>query len=1261
MQRIGFFSVLFLFAISSLYAHKHSLEVSKQIIWGEYTINEILPFEDDGHWEDGGVPVYRFRVPLPNETDPSSINVQIQDLQLLPGDSGFSHLAEYRNALPELRSMVVSIRMNTYLEIEIIPFHLADNEISLVSGFTALIEFQTSSVEALQSVDLKASTSLFKSNSVLSSGFWQKISVSETGIYRIPYSTLTSWGFSNPQNVAVYGYGGQMVPRINANARPDDLPEVGILHHNNAIYFYAHGPVSWRWDYNKQMFTQQLHYWSNFAFYFLTEKDSPPKSIPMMEVETRTPTHTITTFDERKYHELENHNILKSGRKWFGEKFEGTGVRSRTVSFDFHGRDVSAPVKMDINVVGRSPNMHSFRVSVNNSSALLNFSIPPVSIFSNDGPFAHEASGVVEFQDDQEKLDVKIEFNETHNRAEGYLDYITINARSALSMQGGQLHFRDKKSSGSDRVLRFRIQNGNSNHVVWDVTDIISPQKMQTQLAGGNLEFVADAEINREYVAFDPSGQFPVPNRVGQVPNQNLHALQQADYVIVVADEFETYAHQLAALHQQHNDLAPVVVPVSQVYNEFSWGHQDPTAIRSLMRMLFYRANGDQKIAPKYLLLFGNGSYDNRSKTAGLERGIVTYQSANSTHQTNTYVTDDYFGFLGQNEGSDDRFDRLDIGIGRFPVNNEVDAQVAVTKVRRYFEEQDPGEWRKLVTFLADDGDFNIHQRDADFLAERVLRNHAEFDVRKIYLDNYPHTSSSAGRRVPEAEDLVNRTISEGTILFNFVGHGGPGGLTEERVITTASINNWTNIRRLPLFVTATCEFGRFDDHSSVSAGERVFLNSSGGGIGLLTTTRVVFSSLNFQLNNSFFNYVFYRNNDGSKPAFGDIIRNTKNGAGSSVNKLNFTLLGDPALKLIYPEHSVNTIAINGRSIDAIADTIQALSKVHLEGRITDKQGNFMENFNGEVDVVVFDKPLEVKTLGNAGATPFEFKSFSSILFRGKATVETGSFDIEFVVPFDIRYNYGFGKISYYARSEQYGTAFGAYENIVVGGFNVDAPEDNDGPQVNMYLNHAGFRSGDVTNSRPMLYADIFDESGINTSGAGIGHDIVLIINGNRNEPIVLNSYFQAKPDTYQEGTIVYQLPELEPGKHEISLRVWDTYNNSTTEVLEFTVGRGKDLTIRDFKWYPNPASGNTTGYFSFGLDEPNSRLNVNLDVISSDGRTVGKYRVDVVAEGNYVSPVPVALGSLGIRRPGLYYIRFHISTSGGKESQIVEKILVKP
>lgn len=1101
----------------------------------------------------------------------------------------------------------------------------------------------------------------YSDNSVLASGLWTKVSVNKSGIHRIPYTTLRSWGYADPTRVAVFGQGGMMLPRINSESRIDDLPELAVWHYNDAIYFYAHGPATWQWDSEKGIFIHKLHNWESVAYYFISDIKTTPRSVTTTPAQNLQPDRVIETYTYRDFHESDNISLIKSGSKLYGENFSVSGTLERSFSFQIPNRDESGDAFLYASAVSRSQSLNSFYLTVNDAaSPTLTITLPATDLSRYDSYYAREGEGIASFNNGGSNLTIKVRFSDEARNAYGWLDFISINATARLQMNDDELQFRNPMPDVLNEVAEYRISGTNSSTVVWDVSDIVSPVQIALSHSQEYSSFIAKADTLREYVAFIPGASLPVPTFVSTVKNQNLHAIRQAHYVIVAPENFRSYAEELADIHRTLDNLTVEVISPEQLYNEFSWGHTDPTAIRSFMRMLYERSGKGNENAPRYLLLFGQGTYNPRSSEGSSRSLVVTYQSENSIHYTESYVTDDYFGFLDENEGADDRYDRLDIGIGRIPAENRAEAEIALNKIKKYIFEQDPGTWKKLVTFLADDGDYNVHMRDADLLAQKIEANNPEFDIRKIYLDNYRKTSTTTGERSPEVHDLAGRTVADGTLLFNFVGHGSVNGLAHEQVITKADIENWSNIKRLALFVTATCEFSRFDDPSGKSGGELLLLNPNGGAIALLSTTRLVYSGLNFQVNNSFFNHVFERDEDGSSPTLGSIIKNTKNNAGNSVNKLNFMLLGDPALRLIYPQNKVKTVAINHKAVTEDPDTLRALTLTHIKGEITDLRGEKIDSYNGHMDVVVYDKQREITTLGNGGATPFRYKNYSNVLFKGKATVVNGEFELSFMVPYDIRYNYAPGKISYYAYSEDHGEAFGAFKNVIIGGFNENASIDTKGPEIDLYLNHPGFKAGDMTGSAPIIYASIFDESGINTSASGIGHDITILLNGDSYNPIILNEYFVASPNDFRSGSITYQLPRLEPGRYTLSLKAWDNYNNSSMVETEFVVGSGNELTLRDFTMYPNPVTTGSTVNIRFNTDEANAALTILCEAISFNGRVTGSTKVQGLVNGNTLGPVSIDPYQLGIRAPGLYLLRFSIKSGNGKETQRIEKLLIK-
>ena len=818
--------------------------------------------------------------------------------------------------------------------------------------------------------------------------------------------------------------------------------------------------------------------------------------------------------------------------------------------------------------------------------------------------------------------------------------------------------------------MKYNVSDG-QGLTVWDVTNPLIPLSVETQTSGSELSFNYPADELKEFVAFDPAGSFSTPFFVEDVVNQDLHATPFVEYIIVCHPDYTEQAERLGQIHNGYNGMTYAVVTTDQIYNEFSSGKPDVTAIRSFVKMLYDRAEDDNSKRPHNLLLFGDGSYDTRPGMDDENNKVLCYQSDNSIHYTNSFVSDDYFGLLDEGEGDNIKSNKVDIGIGRFPVNTVEEAENAVDKTYSYYYEQSIDTWKSDLTFVADDGDNNIHMNDANSLTVKLEASHPEFNITKLYIDAFEEVTTASGSSVPDIEEKISDAMNNGTLVFNYTGHGGTAVLSDEHIIETSDIESWNNIENLPLFVTATCEFSRFDEKDNTSAGEMVFLNPLGGGIALYTTTRIVYSSLNKALNHSFYDFAFEMDSLGKPHTFGQIMRMTKNNLSASVNKLNFTLLGDPALRLIYPELGTNTLKLNDvevfdkvRESTGVAqiDSLKALSNVRITGEIVDLADTSRVDFNGEIFVSVFDKMSELTTRGNSGATPFTYETFDNIIFQGSVSVENGEFESEFVIPKDIRYNFGNGKITYYAfTDDKQGEAFGAFSDVIVGGVDEDASQDDVGPEISLWLNNKNFVDGDAVGIQPVLLAEISDESGINTTGNGIGHDITCVIDEDTSNPIVLNSDFEATIDSYKSGEIYRQLSELEEGNHTLTVKAWDTYNNSSSATINFMVSDGAAILANNVRVYPNPVVQNESSYISFEHDDPNARMDIQFLLFNTSGQLMNLQSTSIVSLTNTISPIEFKAETSGGTAfpPGIYFYKLIINSQTGRKGEVSGKIMV--
>jgi hypothetical protein len=710
------------------------------------------------------------------------------------------------------------------------------------------------------------------------------------------------------------------------------------------------------------------------------------------------------------------------------------------------------------------------------------------------------------------------------------------------------------------------------------------------------------------------------PTVVGKISNEDLHNTSPADLIVVTHPTLIAQAQRLAQLHEQQNGLRTRVVTTEQVYNEFGSGSPDPTALRDFVKMYYDKYGTNAANKPLYLLLFGDASFDYKDRLNNNTNLVPAYENNFSLDPLSTYTSDDFFGFLDDNEdiNSGAGINYLDIGIGRIPAKNIEEAKNFVDKIYAYLSPQSFGPWRNNLTFIADDEDGNLHLQDAEIVTSTVSSSAPVFNQQKIYLDAFQQESGSGGSHYPQANQAINNQIYNGTLIWNYSGHGGPRRLAEETILDQEIVSGWNNPDRLPLFITATCDFAPYDNPVINSIGENILLRPKTGGIALMTTTRLVFAFSNRIINNNYLQTALQPDVNGKYKAMGDAVKDAKNytyqTSGDITNNRKFTLLGDPALTLAYPTLRVRATKVNGISV-AQADTLSATETIVMEGEVTDVQNNLLTNFNGTIYPTVFDKPQTINTLANDPASQVTgFSTQNNILFKGKASVANGRFSFTFKVPKDINYQYGNGKLSLYAEN---GTkdANGFFTGFIIGGAGNNIGGDKEGPEIKPFLNDEKFVNGGISNQNPVLIVKLADSSGINTVGTGIGHDIVATLDNDNRIFFILNDFYQGDLNSYQQGVVRFQLPELEPGPHSIKIKAWDVLNNSNEVMLEFTVSKNEELELNHVLNYPNPFT--TSTHFWFEHNKPGQNLKVKLQIFTLTGRVIKSLIQTINTAGN--------------------------------------------
>lgn len=1174
--------------------------------------------------EFGMLPVFFKTIPLTAEND-SAVNVQIENLVYAPiSESELRHVKGLENIPPDvaIRYQTTFDKQRPFLEISLLPLrrNLSSGAIERLTSFSLSIDLVSSRApRRLKSAEV------YVPNSVLAAGIWYKFAVAADGIHQLSYEDLKKAGIDvasiNPRNLRIYGNGGGMLPEANAAKRIDDLKENTIVvfgeedgrfDPGDYLLFYGQGPDRWVSSKVDKLFHHQKNVYSDRMYYFLNYDQGPGKRVGTESSTTRPASLFIDRFDDYAFYEKDDLNMIKSGREWWDKQnFDITTARN--YAFSFPNIDNVAPVTIVADVAARSTvGSSSFSVSAQ-GSPLISISIPGTS-GSYESEYAVEKSGKATFVTSNPVIDVSLNYKKSSASSVGWLNYLEINVSRYLTMYGAQMLFRSAVSASPGAVSEFSVNGNGQNIQIWDVTDGGNILNIQASKSGNNYIYRVATDTLREFLAFDGSS-FPAPEFISQVENQNLHAMKAVDYLIVSHPAFLAEAERLANFHRQKSNFSVFITTPEKIYNEFSSGAQDVTAIRDFVRMLYNKAQPGGEL--RYVLLFGDASYDYKNRIQNNTNFIPTYESANSLSPINSFVSDDYFGLLDPNEGQGAN-GTLNLGVGRFPVSSAEQAKTAVDKVTHYGsnDETVKNDWRNVVTFVADDrnkDEGNLFIDYSEELANAIEKNHQNYNIDKIYSDAYTIVSTPGGARYPEVNEAINKRVEKGSLIMNYIGHGGEVGWAHERILEVPDIKAWRNFNNMPVFLTATCEFSRFDDPERVSAGEWVFLNEKGGGVALFTTSRLTYAGPNQTLLVNFFNSVF-KKTTGSYLRLGDLLMAAKVGMSSSPNVHAFVLLGDPAMQMAYPNLNVVTTTINASVATDVPDTLKALAEVTITGEVQDASGQKDVSFTGTVFPTVFDKSSEIWTKANQGSAPsVQFFLRKNPVYKGKVKVVDGDFSFSFIVPKDIAYKYGMGKISYYARSSQT-DATGYDEGIQVGGYNFHAPPDDQGPEIALYLNNRQFLPGGITNQNPTLLADVSDTSGVNTVGNGIGHDITAVLDGKTTTPIILNDYYVSDLNTFKSGAISYPLSSLSDGPHQITMKVWDVYNNSSDATLDFIVVSSAEFALQHLLNYPNPMRDQTT--FSWETNQVNQPVEVEIRIFTITGNLIKTIRETIYSQG---------------------------------------------
>lgn len=811
--------------------------------------------------------------------------------------------------------------------------------------------------------------------------------------------------------------------------------------------------------------------------------------------------------------------------------------------------------------------------------------------------------------------------------------------------------------------------NGNEAGNTYYINNLKNEENISIKaLSGGpiRLDYVSMAWDTPIAAPDITKGSFPIPEYVSNISNQNHHADKQADMVIIIptSGKLLEQAERLKKFHETHDSLSVNIVKADELYNEFSSGTPDANAYRKYLKMLYDRASTTAG-APKYLLLFGDGVWDNRmltadTKTYDKDDYLLCYESENSFNSITCYVDDGFYALLDDGEGGDpQRKDTPDISVGRFPVTSAAEAKIMVDKTINYVTNENAGAWQNTMMFMGDDGNQNLHMDDANNAADMMAEKYPNYLIKKVIWDAYKRETSTTGNTYPDVTKIIKQQQATGALIMDYAGHGSEIKISHESVLGLNDFATFNN-KALPLWITASCDIMPFDG-TTATIGEAAVLNENGGAVAFFGTTRTVYAQYNKVLNMAYLNYVLDYTG-GKANTIGDAQRLAKTemittGKDLTTNKLQYSLLGDPAISLIKPSQNIVIDSINGVS------TLSSTLPIFKGGSIARISGH-VENatsLTGIITATVRDSRELITCRLNdptEADSAFQYYDRTKVLYNGSDSVRAGKFAFSFAVPKDINYSDGTGLINLYAvNSDRSITANGHSDHFKVGGSDV-AANDSIGPAIYCYLNSPSFENGGNVNTTPYFVAQIKDENGINVTGSGIGHNLELIIDGKATMTYNLNDNFSYDFGTYKSGTTYYNIPELTEGRHKLQFRSWDILNNSSTAQLDFNVVNKLEPNLFGVSLSNNPATTTTT--FIVNHDRTGSDMDVQIEVFDMSGRILWKHSETAIPTSS-VYTVTWDLCTDGGNRlhTGVYLYRVKISSEGSSKVSKSHKLIV--
>lgn len=1118
-----------------------------------------------------------------------------------------------------------------------VPFFKENGQIKKVTSFE-IVSQQSFPTHAQTEGTLDPAT-----QSVLKSGDWYKIKVKKSGVFKLDKNFFRQNNIPtnfNPKTLKIYGNGGRMLNEnpgdfrygaLQENAIQFQGEEDGVFDDGDFVLFYAQGPHDWNRLENSTLnkITHRFNLYSDYAYYYITFGGASGKRVQELEINGN-PVQTFTQYDEYQFYEKDSITMNQVGRQWVGESF----MANNNQSFTLNG---NAPVAGEFfaryRMIGKNAEGISLTATVNGTPIQSgNFSAGSFAVRVGNSSIPATGSS----------FNFNLSINDSGNPAAFvFLDYLEVSYRAALNFNGSQMQFRQLENLNDGQVYGFAL---NGAQKVWNISDITNATQVIS--SGGVYKYWSThPDFLNEFIAFNESAAFTEVEYVEKVANQNIRALHDINYAIVVHPNFLGEASRLANFRILNDGIKVAVVTTEQIYNEFGSGSSDLSAIRDFFKHL--RDSGNPLT---HVLLFGGASFDFKDRIPDNTNFVPTYISYDSSDLLFSFASDDYFTMLDdtdiilQNNNTSQPVEysylgasQMDIAVGRLPANNLTEAKTMVDKILAYYEKlpgqgSSFGDWKTRFLLVVDDdkGAGPFHQTVENSSGQYISNNIEYATLRKGYLDAFPMQNTSAGPRYPQVNQIIGNAFNLGTALIVYFGHGGVRSWSQTRVITYEEINNFENFSglysRLPVVMTITCEFTVWDLPYLPSAGVYMYKAPQGGASAMITTSRPVFVSYGEQFNDGIVKEILKVEPNNQYQTLGQALTAAKvNFPGGSINHINVNLLGDPYMSVARPPREIRITKINGEDADTFDGVLRAMDFVEIEGEVLDESGSMRDNsFNGKATGILFDKPVHKQTLNNGRNGDMGVMAYDeqvNSIFKGGTNVEYGKFKFQFYVPNDINYEIGEGKFTVYAHNNVIDGV--SSKKIKVGDQNPEGLDDDEGPVIGLYMNNLNFVDGGITDRNPYLLACLTDESGINTSGVAIGHDVTAVLDQDVEGTFVLNEYYEGgdnNPCTnpqmqdYQKGQVMYRLSNLELGQHQIIFKAWDVNNNSSTQSLDFVVmEEGSDhIHIEKLLNWPNPFTNQTYFHFEHNCD---SELEVMVQIFTISGKLVKTIRQQVSAE----------------------------------------------